>query len=124
LSAGFTPDPSPYSAPAGGPIDVSYLGPCAGYAAQPPDIRVNWASGSGRLRFYFIPDFPGSDAALVINDPTGQWFCNDDSYGGVNPTVDFASSVGGTYDIWLASIDPTQTISGTLYVTELDGNHP
>jgi hypothetical protein len=50
-----------------------------------------------------------------------NFYCVDDSFGTVNPIIDFSNRPGGTYDVWIAS---NTTVSGTLYLTENSGNHP
>jgi len=110
----------------GGPIDVRYLeGACVGFAEPNPDYEVHYTAGLlSMLRFYFVADSAGDDATLIINDTTSNWVCNDDSYGGSNPTVDFSPPESGYYDIWVGSYSSDAFISGTLYITELDSNHP
>ena len=61
---------------------------------------------------------------MVVNDPYGNFYCVDDSFGTVNPTIDFNNPAGGSYDVWIASYSAQATISGTLYITENSGNHP
>jgi hypothetical protein len=124
LSAGFSPDPYQVGMTAGGNVDVSYLGgTCSGYATTAPDLRINFGGGgSPLLRIYFIG--VNGDPAMVLNDPYGNFYCVDDSFGTVNPTIDFNNPAGGTYDVWIASYAANTTISGTLYITENSGNHP
>ena len=124
LNAGFIPDPQTVSVTSGGSVDVSYLGGgCVGFAANAPDYRVSYTSTtSSLLRFYFIGS--SGDTTLIVNDPSGNFHCDDDSYGVLDPTVDFTNPVGGTYDIWVGSLSSGAFVSGTLYVTELDANHP
>lgn len=126
LITGFLTDPAPYSITAGGPVALSSALPgrgCPGWAAANPDLQFDWV-GSGLLRFYFLPDDPGADTVLVIYDPSGNWQCVDDSYGGVHPTVDFNPSQNGLYEIWVGTYEERVSIPGTLFVTELDANHP
>jgi hypothetical protein len=108
---------------AGGDVDVSYLGPCAGYATAQPDFRVEFTAGSANLlRFYFEG---GGDPTLVINDPDGEWWCDDDSPGTTNPMIDFGPTpISGTYNIWVGAYSQAQSAIGTLYITELESNHP
>jgi hypothetical protein len=61
---------------------------------------------------------------MVVNDPYGNFYCVDDSFGTVNPTIDFNNPAGGTYDVWIDSYAANTTISGTLYITEKSSNHP
>ena len=121
-AAGFAGDPLSFALTSGGSIDVSYVSPgCVGFAAPAPDFRFQWDGNGGLLRFYFVGD---GDAALVVNAPDNSWHCNDDSYGGSNPTVDFATGPDGRYDIWVASYSADTFITGTLFVTELDSQFP
>ncbi len=123
LVSGYEPDPFSKDLTAGGTIDVSYLGDvCNGYATKAPDFELTYTSGNqSLLRFYFVGS---GDATLVVNDPLADWHCGDDSFGTINPTVDFASPGSGTYDIWIGSYASGSFPTGTLYITELPGNHP
>jgi hypothetical protein len=125
LTAGFTPDPFTVDVVSGGPIDAEYLGGgCDGWATAAPDYQVTYTSGDqSLLRFYFVPDTTG-DATLIINTPDGEWVCGDDSFDGLDPTVDFDDPDGGRYDVWIGSFDDGEQIDGELRVTELDSNHP
>lgn len=123
LVTGFTPDPATVSVISGGDVDTSYLGgDCYGYAAVNPDVRLQW-EGFGFLRIFFVAD-DGSDTTLVINDSNANWHCNDDAPGTFDPAVDFADAQDGQYDIWVASFDSGDFISGTLYITELGSYSP
>jgi hypothetical protein len=123
LTSGFIPDPYTVPVTGGGRIDVSYLGgPCRGHTSRPPDFRLNYTKGAHPLlRFYY----KGSgDAVMVINDPVGNYYCNDDSFSTSKPTLDFSSPKSGRYDIWIGTYGPGSLAIGTLFVTENSGNHP
>jgi hypothetical protein len=124
LSAGYSPDPYSVGMTTGGNVDVSYLGgACSGFATTHPDLRINFGGGgSPLLRIYFVGS--NGDPAMVVNDPYGNFYCVDDSFGTVNPTIDFNNPAGGSYDVWIASYAANTNISGTLYITENSGNHP
>jgi hypothetical protein len=124
LSTGFAPDPYSVGMTTGGPVDVSYLGgSCSGFASSAPDLRINFGGGgTALLRLYFIGS--SGDATMVINDPYGNFYCVDDSFGTVNPTIDFNNPAGGSYDVWIGSYAANTAISGTFYVTSNSGNHP
>lgn len=124
LTAGFVPDPFIVGVTSGGPVNTNYLGGgCYGYATSAPDFSVNYTSGSAALlRFYFIGS--SGDTTMIINTPGGTYVCVDDSFGTTNPTIDFNTPSGGRYDVWVASYNQGDAIGGTLYVTELSGNHP
>lgn len=114
------------SVSSGGPVDASYLGDaCDGFAEPNPDYEVHYNAGDqDLLRFYFVADSPGDDATLIVNDADSHWHCSDDEYGSSNPSIDFAPPESGWYDIWIGSYSAADYISGTLYITELNSNHP
>jgi len=123
LAAGFTPDPYQISVTSGGSLDVSAMNlgsGCVGYATSQPDFILHLSSGSSMLRFYNIGS---GDTGLVINDASGRWHCNDDSYGTTNPTVTVNNAPQGQYDVWVTSYRSGENISSTLHITELD-RHP
>ncbi len=124
LSAGFSPDPYSVGMTTGGPVNTAYLGgSCSGFATSAPDLRINFGGGgSSLLRIYFTG--ANGDPTMVVNDPYGNFYCVDDSFGTVNPTIDFNNPAGGEYDVWIGSYSANQTISGTLRITESSGNHP
>lgn len=123
LTSGFVPDPFTVGVTGGGPANVSYLGGgCSGYTTSAPSFSVNYTAGAFPvLRFYFIGN---SDSTMIINTPGGSYVCVDDSFGTLNPTIDFNSPASGRYDIWVGSFADGGAVPGTLYVTENTGNHP
>ena len=141
LRTGFTPDPWSFRLTAGGgrhPVNVADLGmvdafdglPCGrSFVTRRPDFHFRFEAGVvfSLLRFYVVTQ-NGSDATMVINQPNGQWRCNDDhNRGWSNPTmpvIDFIQPAPGRYDIWVGSFDATAHNEALLYVTELAGNHP
>src|SRR5215471_16746861 len=112
LSSGFSPDPYSVGMTAGGNVDVSYLGgACSGFATTAPDLRINYGGGGGSLlRIYFIG--ANGDPSMVVNDPYGNFYCVDDSFSTVNPTIDFNNPAGGAYDVWIGSSVASTMISG------------
>lgn len=124
LRGGFVPDPWRSVITSGGAIDVSRAGlapGCRGFVTAQPDYILDYANAANFVRFYFVA---GGDTTLVINDANGRWHCNDDSHGGLNPTVDISRPPSGQYDIWVGSYRAHQNIRGNLHVTELRQNHP
>lgn len=123
VTSGFVPDPYAVGVTGGGPASVSYLGGgCSGYTSSAPTFSLNYTAGAfPLLRFYFIG---GADSTMIINTPGGSYVCVDDSFGTLNPTIDFNSPASGRYDIWIASFASGGSVSGTLYATENSGNHP
>ena len=114
------------TAVSGGPIAVSYLGgDCKGFAEPNPDYEIHYTAGVlSMLRFYFVATGGAGDPTLIINDTASNWQCNDDSFGASNPSIDFSPPLSGFYDIWVGSFQSDEFISGTLFITELDSNHP
>lgn len=137
VRTGFTPDPMTFRLSAGGgrdPIDVSTLNlhdasdnsACGrSFVTARPDFRFTFAAGDRfpLLRFYVLTR-NGADATLLVNTPDAHWRCNDDSYGGRMPTIDFANPRPGRYDVWVGTYEGSRRNPATFHVTELDSNHP
>jgi hypothetical protein len=131
LRPGFMPDPRSVSIVAGGSIDARGLNlgaGCVGFVTRQPDYIVRLTGTSANLRFYV--QVPGAtsagntDTTLLVNTASGGWRCNDDSYGGANPTVDVPNAGPGQYDVWVGSYVSGANARGRLFVTELGSNHP
>jgi hypothetical protein len=126
IRAGFLPDPIEIEMTSGGSVSVAHaIGMwCDGYATSAPDFRVVFDGDGHRLRFFFVPsegpNVPDADTVLVINDPTGTWYCNDDSYDTRAPTIDIDPAWDGAYDIWVASLRSGNYVRGILVITETD----
>lgn len=142
LRTGFTPDPWGFPLTAGGgrnAVDVSTLGltdsvtgqPCGrSFVTRRPDFHFTFQAGSSfnLVRFYVVTA-NGADATLLINQPNTQWRCNDDhghaDWGNnLMPAIDFNRPASGRYDIWVGTFDASSHNPATLFVTELDSNHP
>jgi len=131
LAPGFVPDPVNIQVTSGGNIDVSSVNfggtHCVGHVTRQPDFILHMSGNSPTLRVYVtVPNahaVSATDTTLIVNDAHGGWHCNDDSWGGVNPTVDLPNTGAGQYDIWIGSYT-TQRATGTLHITELASNHP
>ena len=123
LQSGFTPDPHTVQITSGGPVVIPDAvgsvcqGAPSGFAASAPDYRVQYTAGGGfnELRFFFVGQ---GDTTMVINGPNGQWYCNDDADGTLNPMIIFNNPQSGQYDIWVGSFNPGEFVPGTLYITE------
>ena len=120
LAAGFLPDPFTVGITSGGPCNasVSTGSQCVGYTTAAPDFRLRWSGRSSRIRIFFQAQ-GGGDTTLIINGPSGSWYCNDDS-SNFNPMVEFINPGAGQYDIWVGSYNQNEGIGGTLSITERD----
>ncbi len=119
LTTGFSPDPQSFNILAGGGIDAANIGGnCGGMIADAPDFRLNFTAGSSLPLIFSV--LSSSDTTLAINDPSGQWFCDDDSGGNLNPLVRFNNPQTGQYDIWVGTFGGG-TASSTLNISELTG---
>lgn len=126
VTPGFLPDPQSVGVVSGGDLDVRALGlgpGCVGWATRQPDYIMMLDGSSGSLRVYAVST-GGDDTTLIINAADGSWHCNDDSYGGTNPSVDLPGAGPGQYDIWVGSYRQGVQAHANLYVTEIGSNHP
>ncbi len=122
LSGGFAPDPHTVSVVSGGPVETiqALSGSCRGFVSASPTLRLEWSGSASRLRIFFVPTDYG-DTTLVIRDPEGRWFCNDDSpYGGLNPLIELTDPPPGAYHIWVGTFSSGISHPGTLYFTQTD----
>ena len=124
VTPGFTPDPMNVNVTSGGSIDASNAGlpgGCNGFVTSQPDFRINLTANDDFLRVYATG---GGDTTLIINRSNGSWICNDDSYGGTNPSIDLRNEGAGQIDVWLGSYRSGEQVRSVIHVTELEGNHP
>ena len=121
LESDFRPDPHVVNVESGGPDAASSHGSgCTGYISnERADFELTYTdAGRYSLGIYVVGD---DDTTLVINDPSGRWFCNDDfnARGGTNPGVVFSNPADGTYDIWVGAYEQGGTGSDVqLIITE------
>ncbi|MCC6735748.1 MAG: hypothetical protein IT534_06425 [Bauldia sp.] len=120
MGAGGAPSPVVVAVEAGGTIDVPAALPgeaCTGYTTTQSTHRINYVSSGRSLTFAVTAD---ADTTLIIADPAGAWFCNDD-FDGLNPGIVFDAPADGPYDVWVAMYDSTgQLVPATLTITEGD----
>ncbi|HEY8427560.1 MAG TPA: hypothetical protein VIL20_04265 [Sandaracinaceae bacterium] len=124
LSRNFMPDPLTVAVVSGGQLDASALNlgtDCRGFVTREPDFILDYNPAGSFLRLYFVGN---GDTTLLVHDPRGRWHCNDDSYGGIHPTVDLQGPAAGRYDVWVGSYRAGENVRGTLHVTEMRTRHP
>jgi hypothetical protein len=103
LASGFLPDPYEVEIYVGGNIVASdAISACdAGQIAEAPDYRLHFDDTF--TASLTIAAFSKIDSTLAINDPQGNWVCNDD-FNDLNPSITFSGNVSGQYDIWIGSL--------------------
>ena len=119
LTGAFRTDPLPIGVLAGGRASVVGLAnDCVGnITPERPDATIDLEDVHGPVNFYVAA---GTDTALVVHTPAGQWLCTDDSEaGGVNPAMTLTSPGNGRYAIWVASVEaPDRPVPAVLVVSE------
>lgn len=117
LEAGFTPDPWTKSILAGGSVSASSArSGCEGSVSAAPDLQLQYEAGEFDLT---VRALASEDTTLLINTPSGQWLCDDDSGGDLNPKVLISDPQSGRYDIWLGTYGG-EMVQSTLEISELD----
>ncbi|MBL8132071.1 MAG: hypothetical protein JNL42_09460 [Anaerolineae bacterium] len=103
-----------YNVDVSGDADASTIRGCVGFTTEAPTFRVIWSGGRGSpLRFGFFSD---EDTTIIVNTANGQWVCNDDSGGSINPLVEITNAPDGQYDIWIGHYARNRRAAGTLSV--------
>jgi outer membrane protein W len=116
LNAGFAPDPYWVRVRAGGTRPASSVSGCGGSIADAPDVRLNYNAGGGFALTFFVRS--NADTIVVVNDPSGAWYCDDDSGGNLDPQLTFSNPLSGQYDIWIGHYEGGRGIPAQLGITE------
>ena len=120
LQENFQPDPYVRNITAGGRYSLAGCfgdNRYTGSVASKPDFEFQYTtSGTYNLT---ITVQSGYDTMLLINDPNGQWWFDDDSGGNMNPAITFSTPLNGVYDIWIGSYDGGRGLPGQLIISEL-----
>ncbi|MBN35979.1 MAG: peptidase S1 [Rhodospirillaceae bacterium] len=119
LNEYFPNDPYTKVIEAGGNHSVSRCfqdNSLSGTVAAAPDFDLYYrTSGSSTLNIYVRS---GADTVLLISDPYGEFWFDDDSGGGDDPLITFPNAVDGLYNIWVGSYNRRTGEIGTLVITE------
>lgn len=95
---------------------------CSGYIyAAGPDLELTIDRDFRPLGIFVDADV---DTTLVVNDPDGNWHCNDDAddLANSNPGLSFSKPKAGIYDIWVGTFNSGEAGSGKLVVTQQRAN--
>ena len=118
LDAGFRPDPYTVNLRSGGNIDAKDLGgDCAGWIADAPDYRLIYKAGALPLIITVESDV---DTTLIINTPNGNWLCDDDGGGDLDPRVKLSKPQSGQYDIWVGTYNNSSVEPAILKFSEVE----
>jgi hypothetical protein len=123
--------PDPYivdNITAGGDVDIAAVNgaglrvpggaDCIGYFPAAPSFVFALSVGMPYLRLFFIGE-PDSDAVLIVQMPNGLWYCGDDSFGTLDPTVTIiGNTASGLVRAWVGSFRASQRSSGRLFITQ------
>ena len=118
LPSGFMPDPQVAGGRAGGQYQAASLGGnCRGFISMNPDHVVQTGTG---FQFFRVFVRSNIDTTLVIRDPQGQIYCNDDGGGGLNPMIENTYWMPGNYEIWVGTYNSRDYgAPHQIYFTEL-----
>lgn len=117
LSSGFMPDPHVVELTAGGDISVNQGSCTYGQVADAPDFDLYFTATEANT--LYISVISGDDTTLLVNGPDGRWYCDDDSYGDLDPVIAIPKAQSGLYDIWVGTYGE-ELVSATLYISEVD----
>lgn len=120
LNAGFPTDPYSVRVSAGGSIDARQTlgGNCRGMIASEPDFQLYYNAGNVFPLHIFVQS--AADTTLVVNDPYGNWRCDDDGMGSLNPLITYANPASGRYNIWVGTfLSGSGMPQATLFISEL-----
>jgi hypothetical protein len=119
LTEGFAPDPQIMSVDIGGPVDATPLGPeCVGFIPAAPHVRVLYTATAGDRPLVFSVESE-ADPTMVVRDPAGNWLCNDDSRGRLDPQIVIEAPVSGEYNVWLGAFNLDEAGEVALAITSV-----
>lgn len=115
LRPGFTPDPTTATGTAGGSFQASTRNSsCAGYIGAVSNHTLHLTSAFTNLRVLVNS---AQDTTLVIQLSNGEYRCNDDGAGNMNPLVEGAFPAG-IHRIYVGSYSQGTTPAYTIGITE------
>ncbi len=117
LTSGFMPDPHVIDLTAGGDISVNQGSCNFGQVADAPDFDLYYTATEATT--LYISAISDEDTTLLVNGPNGRWYCDDDSYGDLDPIIAIPKAQSGLYDIWVGTYGG-ELVSATLYISEVD----
>ena len=119
LRAGFDDDPRAMAVQIGGDVDGarSTQNQCWGSISQQPDVWIDYDAND--VFDLYVSIQAEYDSTLIIAGPDGEWHCDDDSAGDLNPGVRIRDPQPGRYAVWGGLFGGGDGADATLYVSEL-----
>lgn len=121
LYGNFGPEPYVVSLTAGGFNDARTISnDCVGSISEAPSFELEFNNPLAPIGIFVNSN---ADATLVVNDPDGQWHCNDDFWedGDTSPGLIFEYPLSGIYDIWVGAYSAEGNFSAAeLILLDLD----
>lgn len=117
LEEGFYPDPQVVDVTSGGSISVNIPDCAFGYVSNAPDVDLYYDTSGNSDLFFYVEG--AGDTTLLINTPSGDWVCDDDSGPGTNPSIQMRYAQSGLYNVWVGSYSDEYT-TASLYISEID----
>lgn len=121
LRAGFSPDPHAVTVAGGGAIESTRADDecLAGYIASRPSYTLRYRAGELPLYIFSVSE---ADTTIAVRAPDGQWYCDDDSGGSLNPVVSWQTPRSGRYQIWVGRFAvQNETAPAVLNISEIGG---
>lgn len=126
--------PEPLAVPglfAGGPVEIAALNPvpdpnqgCEGFLSAEPNVAIYIPQPQPFVRAFAIGADETADVTLALRMPDGTWYCGDDSYGTLHPTIDVVANLStGMAYAWLGSFEPEGAFAA-LYLSRSGGPSP
>jgi hypothetical protein len=99
--------PQSHQVIAGGTENLSncYDLPGTGWVALSPDFELNYQQTNKPSRELELRVDSKCDTVILINDPAGNWFHDDDSNGNQDAKIRFTTAPSGIYDVWIGTYD-------------------
>lgn len=98
--------PERFRVEAGGHIALTDCGAMGwGYVRQAPDMVFD-LTRMRRYRRLHLRSYAECDTVLLLRDPSGQWFFDDDSGVGRTASLSLSDPLDGSYAVWVGSFRP------------------
>lgn len=123
LASGFEPDPYTVTVTAGGEVEAAEAdGDCEGFIDKRASFTLRYRAGGARL---FIGAVSAADAMLAVRAPDGEWYCDDDDGGDLNPLLTWENPPSGRYQIWVGRFGVEgEAAPAVLHISEIGGPAP